>query len=244
MTIPITTLIGPPRGSPPSTTSWPGFTTLHAVASQAPSGALVSRRPIDSSRGTSTSQSVPDGLRTSSVPFDVSLDPLLDLDGEEELSQPVQLAWPLGDDAADDGRVRVVEPFAHRSVDAHARGRRARECERRERDDEKRFQTSIRSASPCPPPEQIAASPSPPPERRSSWIIVVTIRPPEAPIGCPSATAPPLTLTISSSAPSIRVEFFATEENASLISTRDTSSIVLPAFASACSPARAGVRAR
>ena len=33
-------------------------------------------------------------------------------------------------------------------------------------------QTSIRSASPWPPPEQIAASPSPPPLRRSSWTIV------------------------------------------------------------------------
>ena len=66
-TIPITTLIGPPRGSPPSTTSWPGFTTLQAVASHAPSGALVRRRPTDSSRGTSTSQSVPEGLRISSV---------------------------------------------------------------------------------------------------------------------------------------------------------------------------------
>src|SRR5262249_39444315 len=34
-------------------------------------------------------------------------------------------------------------------------------------------QTSTRSASPWPPPEQIAATPSPPPSRRSSWIRVV-----------------------------------------------------------------------
>ena len=52
--------------------------------------------------------------------------------------------------------------------------------------------------------------------------------PPDAPMGCPSATAPPLTLTISSSTPSIRVEFFATEANASLISTRARSSIAFP----------------
>src|SRR6185503_20835840 len=86
--------------------------------------------------------------------------------------------------------------------------------------------TSIRRASPWPPPEQIAARPSPPPLRRSSCTIVPTIRPPEAPIGWPSATAPPFTLTISSSAPSILVELSATDEKASLISTRLTSSIV------------------
>ena len=44
-------------------------------------------------------------------------------------------------------------------------------------------QTSMRSASPWPPPLQIAASPRPPPFRRSSWTIVPTIRPPDAPIG-------------------------------------------------------------
>ena len=57
-------------------------------------------------------------------------------------------------------------------------------------------------------PEQIAASPSPPPLRRSSWIIVPRMRPPLAPIGWPSATAPPFTFAVSGSAPSIfdRVE--------------------------------------
>src|SRR5581483_4813905 len=105
-------------------------------------------------------------------------------------------------------------------------------------------QTSSRSASPWPPPLQIAARPSPPPDRRSSCTIVATIRPPEAPIGCPSATAPPFTLTSASSAPSRRVEFSATDAKASLISTRFTSPIDFPARSSAIAPALAGVRAR
>src|SRR4029077_15344026 len=93
------------------------------------------------------------------------------------------------------------------------------------REDER--QTSTRIASPWPPPEQIAASPSPPPFRRSSCTIVPRMRPPDAPMGWPSATAPPFTFTRSSSAPSSCVEWCATDENASLISTRSTSSIVL-----------------
>ena len=70
------------------------------------------------------------------------------------------------------------------------------------------------------------------------------MRAPEAPIGWPSATAPPLTLTLSSSIPSIRIELSVTEANASLISHRSTSSAVSPAFSSAFWAALAGVRAR
>ena len=70
------------------------------------------------------------------------------------------------------------------------------------------------------------------------------MRAPDAPIGCPSATAPPLTLTFSSSMPSIRIEFSVTEANASLISHRSMSSAVRPALASAAMAALAGVRAR
>ena len=70
------------------------------------------------------------------------------------------------------------------------------------------------------------------------------MRAPEAPIGWPSATAPPLTLTFSSSMPSIRIEFSVTEANASLISQRSMSSALRPAFSSAPSPPLAGVRAR
>ena len=65
--IPTTTLITPPRGSPPSATSGPGATTLHAVPIQPPSGTRVSRSPTDSALGTSRSQSDPDGLRTTIV---------------------------------------------------------------------------------------------------------------------------------------------------------------------------------
>ena len=99
-------------------------------------------------------------------------------------------------------------------------------------------------ASPWPPPEQIAAQPSPPPRRRSSWTSAPTIRAPEAPIGWPRAIAPPLTLTLSSSMPSIRTEFSATEANASLISQRSISSADLPILSSACWAAFAGVLAR
>src|SRR5262249_12341311 len=80
--------------------------------------------------------------------------------------------------------------------------------------------TSRSNASPWPPPEQIAARPRPPPFRRSSCTIVARIRAPEAPIGWPSATAPPFTFTRSGSAPSIAVEFSTTDEKASFSSTR------------------------
>jgi hypothetical protein len=56
------------------------------------------------------------------------------------------------------------------------------------------------------------------------------MRAPEAPIGCPSATAPPLTFTRSSSMPSILIEFSVTEANASLISHRSMSLADRPAF--------------
>src|SRR5262245_51057735 len=137
-----------------------------------------------------------------------TLHALVDLEGEKEYGRPPNLRPSLGDDSPDDCRVGLVEPLGERGVRTHARCRRARERERAQPDEEERPQTSIRSASPCPPPEQIAASPSPPPVRRRSCTIVPTMRPPEAPIGCPSATAPPFTFTIDSSTPSMRVEFF------------------------------------
>ena len=70
------------------------------------------------------------------------------------------------------------------------------------------------------------------------------MRAPEAPIGWPRATAPPLTLTRSSSMPSILIELSATEAKASLISHRSMSEADRPALASAFSAARAGVVAR
>ncbi len=56
--------------------------------------------------------------------------------------------------------------------------------------------------------------------------------------------APPFTLTLASSTPSIRIELIATEAKASLISNRSMSSIFRPAFSSASLVAFAGVRAR
>ena len=70
------------------------------------------------------------------------------------------------------------------------------------------------------------------------------MRAPEAPIGWPRATAPPLTLTRSSSIPSTRIELSVTEANASLISQRSISSASRPTFSSALTAAPAGVRAR
>ena len=52
-------------------------------------------------------------------------------------------------------------------------------------------QTFTSNASPWPPPEQIEAIPYPPPRLRNWWISVPTMRAPDAPIGCPNATAPP-----------------------------------------------------
>src|SRR5690606_22741375 len=65
------------------------------------------------------------------------------------------------------------------------------------RDQRARF--SIRIAIPCPPPMQAEATPYRPPLRRSSCIKVRTRRAPVAPRGCPSAIAPPFTLTLSRS---------------------------------------------
>ena len=70
------------------------------------------------------------------------------------------------------------------------------------------------------------------------------MRAPEAPIGWPSATAPPFTLTLSSSIPSMRIEFKVTDAKASLISHRSMSPGCRPAFSSALRAALAGVVAR
>ena len=70
------------------------------------------------------------------------------------------------------------------------------------------------------------------------------MRAPLAPIGWPSAIAPPLTFTLSSVTPSIRIEFSATDANASLISHRSMSPGSMPSRSSASFAALAGVRAR
>ena len=88
-------------------------------------------------------------------------------------------------------------------------------------------------ASPWPPPPHSAAAPTPPPRRLSSRARCSTIRAPDMPTGWPSAMAPPLTLTLSSSMPSSRAEAMPTAANASLISTRSRSAGVMPSLSQA-----------
>ncbi len=57
--------------------------------------------------------------------------------------------------------------------------------------------SSMIMAAASPPPMQIAASPRLRPRSRSAWIRVTMRRAPLAPMGCPRATAPPLTLILS-----------------------------------------------
>ena len=63
---------------------------------------------------------------------------------------------------------------------------------------------------------------------RRALIRVTTRRAPDAPIGWPSAQAPPLTLIFSCGMPSSRIGAMATTANASLISNRSTSSTFQP----------------
>ena len=66
------------------------------------------------------------------------------------------------------------------------------------------------------------------------------MRVPEAPIGWPSAMAPPCALTSAGSTPSTRVDCTATAAKASLISIAASSSAATSVWASADSMARAG----
>ena len=76
------------------------------------------------------------------------------------------------------------------------------------------------AASPWPPPPHSATAAVPPPRRRSSSSAVSATRVPDMPTGCPSAMAPPLTLTLSSSMPRSSAEARPTAAKASLISKR------------------------
>ena len=67
----------------------------------------------------------------------------------------------------------------------------------------------------------------------SAWISVTMMRAPDAPIGWPSAQAPPFTLTLSCDTPSSFMSAMGTTAKASLTSHRSTSSTVQPALASA-----------
>src|SRR3954452_11291964 len=75
---------------------------------------------------------------------------------------------------------------------------------------------------PSPPPMHSDAPPVLAPRSAIACSGVTRMRAPEAPIGWPSATAPPHTLTLLGSSPSCLLLTTATTENASLISHRST----------------------
>jgi hypothetical protein len=86
----------------------------------------------------------------------------------------------------------------------------------------------------CPPPSHITCSPYRPPVRSRLCSSVVISRAPVAPIGWPSAIAPPLALTRSLSAPVSASHASTTDANASLTSNKSMSETARPARARAC----------
>src|SRR5260370_1092490 len=99
---------------------------------------------------------------------------------------------------------------------------------------------SQREAMPWPTPMHMVAAPRAVPRRCISCSKVVTIRAPEQPSGWPMAIAPPLTLTRPGSALSSSTTATDWAANASLISSRPTSSSRQPARPSALCMAGTG----
>src|SRR6266852_2359709 len=95
-------------------------------------------------------------------------------------------------------------------------------------------------AIPWPPPMQSDARPKRPRRRPSSCSRVKQSRAPEAPTGCPRATALPLTFDFPLSNPSSRSTARYCAAKASFISTRSRSCIPRPARCSACREAGTG----
>src|ERR1700693_6176357 len=89
---------------------------------------------------------------------------------------------------------------------------------------------STRTATASPPPMQRLAIPLFLFNAFRAYRRVTRIRAPLAPIGCPSATAPPRTLTRSGSSSSRRLTAMEEAEKASLISKRSISDIFNPVF--------------
>src|SRR5919112_571426 len=86
------------------------------------------------------------------------------------------------------------------------------------------------AAMPMPPPMHSVTRPYWPPVR-ARWCRILTVRTaPVAPMGCPSATAPPTGLSFSSGTSSSRPTAIAMEEKASFASTASRSSTLRPAF--------------
>src|SRR5262249_45145966 len=83
-------------------------------------------------------------------------------------------------------------------------------------------QSSTAIATASPPPKHKASTPIFPPRRRNALIRVTSVRAPLAPMGWPSATAPPCTLTRSWGIPSSLIAAIGTTEKASFISNKST----------------------
>src|SRR6185312_6516316 len=93
------------------------------------------------------------------------------------------------------------------------------------------YMRSMAMPTPLPPPRQRAAMPRLAWRRSSSNISVTRMRQPLAPMGWPSATAPPLALTRSGFSPSSRISATPCTEKASFNSYRSTSSAFQPVLA-------------
>src|SRR6185503_17505480 len=88
--------------------------------------------------------------------------------------------------------------------------------------------SSIAMAVASPPPMHRLATPRFRPYLRSAPISVTRMRAPEAPMGWPSAQAPPCTLTLSAGRPCSFIAAIVTTAKASLISKRSTCFAVQP----------------
>ena len=84
-------------------------------------------------------------------------------------------------------------------------------------------------AMPWPPPTHIVSRPYCLSASWRPWISVVMMRAPVMPNGWPRAIEPPLTLSLSHAMPRCLADGMTCAANASLISTRSMSSIVMPA---------------
>src|SRR5262249_7737860 len=89
---------------------------------------------------------------------------------------------------------------------------------------------STASATALPPPRHSVARPVFLPRASMAWSSVTSTRVPLAPIGWPSATAPPFTLTRSQSQPSASPSASACAANASFASIRSKWPIWTPIF--------------
>src|SRR5690606_17807126 len=90
---------------------------------------------------------------------------------------------------------------------------------------------SMMVAVPMPPPVHMVTRAVVASRRSSSSSAVPMSMAPVAPMGWPSAMAPPFTFTRSGSRPRSRMVFMGTAAKASLISHRSTSPVVMPALA-------------